>query len=63
MLGAPVNEEGRGSLFYSTRTDSRNFMSGRNRLPNAAGVFDDSITDQYQGQGVFRLFMIMSRLE
>ena len=52
MLGAPGNEEGRGSLFYSTIANNVTFMSGRNRLPNADGVFDDSITDQYQGQGV-----------
>ena len=63
MLGAPGNQEGRGSLFYSTSADSVNFMSGRNRLPNADGMFDETITDQYQGQGVFRLFLIMSRLE
>ena len=63
MLGAPGNQEGRGSLFYSTSPNSMTFMSGQNRLPNADGVSDDSITDQYQGQGVFRLFLIMSRLE
>ena len=63
MLGAPGNQEGRGSLFYSTSANSMTFMSGRNRLPNADGTPDPSITDQYQGQEVFRLFMIMSRLE
>lgn len=51
MIGAPGNEEGRGSLYYSTRADNDTFMSGLNRLPNADGVSDDSITDQYQGQG------------
>ena len=51
MIGAPGNEEGRGSLYYSTSTNSDTFMSGQNRLPNADGVSDNSITDQYQGQG------------
>ena len=57
MLGAPGNQEGRGSLFYSTSADIMNFMSGQFLLPNADGVSDLSITDQYQGQGVFRLFV------
>ena len=63
MLGAPGNQEGRGSLFYSTSPDITSFMSGQSLLPNADGVSDDTITDQYQGQGVFCLFVIMSRLE
>ena len=57
MLGAPGNQEGRGLLFYSTSPDITNFMSGQFRLPNADGMPDLSITDQYQGQGLFRLFV------
>ena len=56
MIGAPGNEEGRGSLFYSTSVNNMTFMSGLDRLPNADGVSDNTITDQYQGQGVC-LFM------
>ena len=52
VIGAPVNEVGRGSVYYSTSADIDSFMSGRNRLPdNITGVDDETIRDQYQGQG------------
>ena len=53
MIGAPGNQEGRGSLFYSANPV---FMSGRSILPNdTTGMNESSIRDQYQGKVILEL--------
>ena len=54
MIGAPGNQEGRGSL-YSASINNPTFMSGRSVLPDAAGMNDPSIRDQYQGKVILEL--------
>ena len=55
MIGAPGNEEGRGSL-YSASINNPMFTSGRSILPNGTtGMDESSIRDQYQGKVILEL--------
>ena len=55
MIGAPGNQEGRGSLYYSANINNPMFTSGRSTLPDAAGMDDLTIRDQYQGKVILEL--------